>query len=257
MSLHPLVADGAPVDPLAEVPGEARPPHTHRPWLFTNMVTTLDGAAAVDGVSGALGDDDDRAMFRSLRASADVILVASRTANVEGYRPPPRSDDTELVRAAHQRSKRPLVAVVTASLSIDPDLELFAEEGYRPLVLTVAGAPAERRARLDEVADVITIDQTDDGAVDLAAALAHLRDAGHRTVLSEGGPTLNAQLIAADLVDEWNLTIAPALAAGTAPRPASGAESPDLRAFDLARCWRGERALFGRWVRSTVDREGS
>ena len=153
------------------------------------------------------------------------------------------------------------VEVVSAAdaTNFNATLDLVHDAPTLPTTVFLKLPPVEpeRRARLDEVADVITIDQTDDGAVDLAAALAHLRDAGHGTVLSEGGPTLNAQLIAADLVDEWNLTIAPALAAGAAPRPASGAESPDLRAFDLARCWRGERALFGRWVRSTVDRAGS
>ena len=253
MSLHPLVADGEALDPLEMVPSEERPPQEDRPWLFTNMVATLDGATAVDGLSGGLGDDDDLAMFRSLRASADVILVASRTANVEGYRPPVPSTATDRAREAHQRRVRPLIAVVTASLSVDPQLELFADPDYRPMVLTVADAPVDRRARLEEVATVITIDGADDGGVDLVAALQHLHSEGHRTVLSEGGPTLNAQLIAADLVDEWNLTISSSLAAGDAARPAQGAASPDLRAFDLDRCWRGDRSLFGRWVRSAVD----
>lgn len=254
MSLHPLVADGGPIDPIEAVTNEARPPHEERPWLFTNMVATLDGATAVDGLSGGLGDDDDRAMFRALRASADVILVASRTANVEGYRPPARSPETDRARA-DRHSLRPLIAVVTASLSVDPDLDLFADPDYRPLVITVPDAPADRRARLEEVATVITIAEAATGGVDLTAALRHLRTEGHRTVLSEGGPTLNAQLVAADLVDEWNMTLGFSLAAGDAARPAQGASSTDLRSFDLDRCWRGERALFGRWIRSAVDRE--
>lgn len=250
MSFHRLIADdGETLDPLELVTAEHRPPHTDRPWLFTNMVVTLDGATAVDGVSGAIGDDDDRLMFRALRASADAILVGSRTANVEAYRPPQRSAEVDRARATAGRNERPLIAVVSASLSIDLSIELFTDPDYRPMVFTVDSAPADRRARLAEVADVVDIG--DGTGVDLRLALGHLASTGHRTVLSEGGPSLNGQLIANDLIDEWNLTIAPTLASGDAARPAHGDASPDLRTLDLDRCWMGDHAMFCRWVRQT------
>lgn len=238
--------DDESVDPLEFVPTEPRPPHPDRPWLFTNMVTTLDGATAVDGLSGAIGDEDDAAMFRALRAAADVILVGSRTTNVEAYRPPQRSPAVDRARAGSGRAERPIIAIVSASLSIDLELELFSDPTYRPIVFTVDDAPLDRRRGLDLVADVVSFGSE---TVDLARALGHLASAGHRTVLSEGGPSINGQLIAADLVDEWNLTIAPTLASGDAARAAHGAATPDLRSLELDRCWLGERAMFCRWVR--------
>lgn len=247
MVLRRLTTDeNGSLDPLEFVPAEARPAHPDRPWLFTNMVTTLDGATAVDGLSGAIGDDDDAAVFRALRASADVILVGSRTTNVESYRPPQRSDAVDRARAAAGRAARPIIAVVSASLSIDPELELFADPTYRPIVFTVDDAPRAERRRLELVADVITAGT---GGVDLDRAMAHLAAAGHRTVLSEGGPSINGQLIAADLIDEWNLTIAPMLVSGDAARAAHGGPVPELRSFELDRCWLGDHAMFCRWVR--------
>ncbi len=63
-----------------------------------------------------------------------------------------------------------------------------------------------------------------EGAVDLAAALRHLRqERGIRALLCEGGPRLHAQLQAAGLVDDLFLTIAPKLAGGDAPRILEGA----------------------------------
>lgn len=59
--------------------------------------------------------------------------------------------------------------------------------------------------------------------VDLAAALAELGRRGVRTVLCEGGPSLNGALAALDLVDEWNLTVSPALAGGASKRIVAGA----------------------------------
>ena len=73
------------IEPLDHVPLEARCRDDGAPWLFTNMVASMDGAAAVDGLSGPLGDPDDLAMFRSLRASADAIIVGAGTVNAERY----------------------------------------------------------------------------------------------------------------------------------------------------------------------------
>lgn len=254
MPFHRLRADlSIAMDPLAVVPDEPRPSPPDRPWVFTNMAVTLDGATAVDGVSGAIGDDDDHAMFRALRASADVILVGSRTANVESYRPPRRSNDVDRARSAAGRAPRPIVAVVSASLSIDPDLELFGDPSYRPIVFTTDDAPVDRRRRLDELAEVVSLGHGEQ--LDLGRALGHLHAEGHRTVLSEGGPSINGQLIADDLIDEWNLTVSPLLAGGDAPRPAHGPTPEQLRSFELDRCWYGTAAMFCRWIRpgSAVD----
>ena len=72
-------------------------------------------------------------------------------------------------------------------------------------------APADRRAALEPVADLIALGET---RVDLTGLLATLGDLGARTVLCEGGPDLNHQLLAAGLVDELCLTISPMLVGG-------------------------------------------
>src|SRR5246127_3156725 len=62
-------------------------PEQHGPVLRGNMVGSLDGAAAVDGLSGGLSSPGDRRVFWALRALADVILVGAGTARAEGYHP--------------------------------------------------------------------------------------------------------------------------------------------------------------------------
>lgn len=251
MTLHSM-DDGHTIDPLERIPFEDRSHPGGRPWLFTNMVASLDGAAAVDGLSGPMGDDDDRLMFRALRASADAILVGAGTVNAEGYRPPQLSPEVSAARTKAGRNERPIIAVVSASLSIDPELELFSDPTYRPIIFTSDRADAANLVTLADKADIVNLGQS---RVDLTAAVHHLGAAGFATILSEGGPTLNGQLIRAGLIDEWNLTLAPLLVGGNAPRPAHGtddtSESPrELPDYDLARVWRGERAIFSRWIKS-------
>ncbi len=52
------------------------------------MIASLDGAVAVDGTSGALGNANDREVLLTLRDLADVVLVGAGTASGEGYGPP-------------------------------------------------------------------------------------------------------------------------------------------------------------------------
>ncbi len=231
--------------PLHDVGNERRSAFADRPWVYANMITSLDGGVAIDGVSGGLGGPADQAVFASLRAVADVILVGATTAIEEDYRP--ASDRHRNVRAERGQRPRPVVAIMTRSLSIEPSHRVFADESARPLIITVANAPQDRRSALANVADIIDAGNDD---LDLASALRQLRTLGFERALLEGGPTINGQFIAADLVDEWNLSLAPSLISGTSARAAHGPSPIEVADFDLARLWQSGAMLFGRWLRS-------
>lgn len=240
------------VDPAAAYASDDRPPPPGRPWLMVNMIATLDGATAIDGVSGGLGAPADKAVFSALRSMADVILVAAGTVRAEGYGPPRISEDRRQERIARGQAALPRLAVVTASLDLDAQTSLFTEAETTPIVLTVENAPPERRAALHAVAQIATFGVT---SVDLPTALAWLStDVGARVVLCEGGPSLNGALIAADLVDEWCQTISPLLAAGSTARPAHGV-TPRAVPLHIDRVLEGDGLLFIRAVRaSTISR---
>jgi riboflavin biosynthesis pyrimidine reductase len=189
-----------PVDP-ADLCGDL-PPTGTRPAVRLNMIASLDGATAVAGLSGGLGGPADHALFAVLRAQADVVLVAAGTVRAEHYGP----------------SEVP-VAVISRSCRLDWDSPFFTAAIAPPIVITVAEAPALERKKAADLADVIIAGEQD---VDLAAALGALSDRGYARVLAEGGPTLNGQLAAADLLDELCLTISPLLAGGQAKRILAG-----------------------------------
>ena len=173
-----------------------------RPAVRLNMIASVDGATTLAGVSGGLGGRADHALFAVLRSLAEVVLVAAGTVRAEGYGP----------------SSTP-VAVVSRSLRLDWDAPFFTAPAARPIVVTVAQAPADRLARAAAVADVVVAGNRD---VDLAAARAAFADRGWRAVLAEGGPTLNGQLARAGLLDELCLTLSPRLAGGAAKRILDG-----------------------------------
>jgi RibD C-terminal domain len=67
------------VDPVALYTADVRARINDRPWVVVNMITSIDGATAVDGRSGGLGGPADKAVFRALREVPDVILVGAWT----------------------------------------------------------------------------------------------------------------------------------------------------------------------------------
>ncbi|HEY2557904.1 MAG TPA: dihydrofolate reductase family protein [Diaminobutyricibacter sp.] len=196
--LFPHVVD--PVDP-ADVYDDL-PVVEGRPSVRLNMISSLDGATTVNGVSGGLGSLGDKRVFAVLRSLTDVVLVAAGTVRAEHYGP----------------STVP-IAVVTRTAHLDWQSPFFAEAKARPIVLTVEDAPPENLEHAANVADVVL---TGSGGVDFAVALAELRRRGFRRVLAEGGPTLNGQLAAAGIVDELCLTVSPKLVAGDGKRILSG-----------------------------------
>ncbi|MDQ7800854.1 MAG: pyrimidine reductase family protein [Armatimonadota bacterium] len=197
-----------------------------RPFLYLNMVATADGAAHLGGRTRGMGGAADRVAFRRLREHCDVVLVGAGTVRLEGYGPP-RLDP----RAQERRRRRgsppvPRLAVVSARLHLDPSLKLFAEPRNRPVVITTEDADPFRRRALEAVAEVVAFGR---GSVDLPQALTWLYESGVRRVLCEGGPSLNAHLLAAKVVDELFLTVAPLLAGGAAGRIVAGPVGGPLR----------------------------
>lgn len=231
----------------ALVAGEARPAPDGRPWLLVNMIASLDGAITVEGRSGPLGRPADRTLFLALRAAADVVLAGAGTVRAEGYGPARPNAAQRAARVARGQTERPAIAVVTRSLQLDLDAPLFTEADPRTVILTCDAAPAERRRAAAERAEVVVAGHDD---VDLAVALAALGGLGASLVTCEGGPSLNGDLIAADLVDEWDLTLSPQLVGDRSERSAVGPVPAAPRGFELARLLEGDGLVLGRWVRA-------
>jgi riboflavin biosynthesis pyrimidine reductase len=191
-----------------------------------NFVSSLDGHRTVGGRSGGLGGDDDRLVMGVLRAMADVVVVGAGTVRVEGYGGVRLARENVDWRRAHGLAPRVPLAVVSASLDLDPRHPFFARATERPLVIAPESAPAERRAALAEVAEVLVCGEA---SVDPRSMIDALGERGMTQLLSEGGPHLFGDLVAADAVDELCLTLSPSLVGGEAGRIVRGAPEATRR----------------------------
>lgn len=245
------------VDVDALVAADKRTAAADRPWVLVNMIASLDGAFfGPDGRSGQLSDSADRQMFRSLRGIADVILAGATTVRVENYGAPRLSADAQAARRERGQAPLPRMATVSASLRLDPTARLFSEAppDQPPIVLTTQEAlkalQTENPDLAASLADVAELRAYGQDALDWARALQEFRREA-RVVLLEGGPTVNAQLIAGDLVDEFCLTLSPSVVVRSGVGgPVAGAAGTTLRRFRLNRVLEQDDFLFLRYLRA-------
>ena len=217
-----LIGDGDPTTPDG-LRALYAPPRL--PWLRANMVSSLDGAATgADGLSGTVNNKVDVDVFHALRELADAVLVGAGTAIAETY----EASDTPII-------------VVSGRGRVPDDLRDCKPGSVR--LATQADAPGLAAAR-DELGEE-NVYVTGTSEVDLPALLATLHEQGFRHLLCEGGPTLLASLLAADVVDELCHTITPKLLAGDGRRIVTG--PPTELPVSLASLIEQDGTLLGRW----------
>ncbi|MET8892672.1 pyrimidine reductase family protein [Streptomyces albogriseolus] len=224
-------------------------PEGPAPWLRGNMVSTLDGAAQHEGRSQPISCPADMRIFGVLRALADVVVVGAETVRREGYRPARARAEFAAAREAAGQGPAPAIAVVSASLDLDFSLPLFTSPVVPTLVLTGAAADPERRAAAEKAGARVVVAGEGVGA-DPGRAVRALAELGHTRLLTEGGPRLLGQLIAADVLDELCLTVSPMATAGDAQRIAGGHSVTPPRRFALSSLLEEDGFLFTRYRRA-------
>jgi riboflavin biosynthesis pyrimidine reductase len=221
-------------------------PDPTRRHVRANMVSSLDGAATLEGRVGTLTGPADQQLLELLRALADVLVVGAGTLRAEGYGPLTVPEPLRALRTEAGQSAAPRLVVPTRSLHLDLASPAFTEALEPPLVVTTRRAPAERVAAAEKVAEVVALGEH---SVDLPAMLDLLAERGSTRVLSEGGPALLADLFAHDLVDELCLAVAPVVVAGKESRVTSGPGLPAPLPLRLVHVAEQDDFLFLRYAR--------
>jgi riboflavin biosynthesis pyrimidine reductase len=216
-----------------------------RPRVLLNMASTADGRATLGGRSGPIGNRADKELFLALRTAVDAVLFGAGTARAERYRRLVKDESQRRLRLERGLAAEPLACIVSAGLALSPEsVPLLGEPDTRVVILTpsatgvlpagdLRGAAApdaqatphehatapEQGPPAGQAAPVEYVRTACEGQLDLRAALAELHARwGVQTVMCEGGPHLNGALLAAGLVDELFLTLAPKLGGGADPQ---------------------------------------
>jgi riboflavin biosynthesis pyrimidine reductase len=213
-----------------------------------NMISSVDGRVSVGGRSRLLGSPADRELFHALRSAVDAVMVGAGTARTERYGRMIRDASRRSRRIGRGLSEEPLACIVSGRLALPVDLPLLADPAAQVVILTSSQASLHAAG-----AQIDYVRTGREGRVDLPAAVAELSERfAVRTVLCEGGPHLNSQLLVAGLVDELFLSLSPLLAGDSGPdetlRILAGVQLQSPVGLQLLGALRSDSQLFLRYA---------
>jgi len=170
------------------------------PFFWTKVAASLDGRTALEsGDSRWITSDAARRDAQDWRARACAILTGIGTV---------LHDDPKLnARPEQPGARQPLRVLVDSMLQV-PERAQFLELGPAIVVCTQDSKKAER---LRKTGHEVIVAPADSGHVDLAWLARELGSREINEVHVEAGPTLNAALLSAGLIDEIVLYVAPRL----------------------------------------------
>jgi riboflavin biosynthesis pyrimidine reductase len=206
---------------LAGLYGRLRlPVPAGRPYLASNFVATLDGVGGGQ-ISGF--NPHDQLVMGLLRAASDVVIAGASAVRAgpghiwtAEFIFPPLAGSFRRLRESLGRPEHPLNVIVTAQGSLDLSLPLFQTGTVPVLVLTTeAGAQRLSGPALPPSTRIQVL--PGEGLIGAPAILAAVLGAigpaqPAERILLEGGPRLLGAFLAADLLDELFLTVAPQIA---------------------------------------------
>jgi diaminohydroxyphosphoribosylaminopyrimidine deaminase/5-amino-6-(5-phosphoribosylamino)uracil reductase len=171
-----------------------------RPWVRLKVAASLDGKTALaNGRSQWITGEAARADGHRWRARACAVLTGIGTV---------KSDDPQLTVRALETSRQPLKVLVDSRLEAAPGARLF--DGGNALV-AAAVDDRDRVARLRARGAEVVVLPNAAGKVELGDLMRELARRGLNEIHVEGGFKLNGSLVAAGVVDELLVYLAPSL----------------------------------------------
>lgn len=191
-------------------------------YLSLKLAVSLDGRIATrTGAARWITGTQSRARVQELRGCHDAVMVGINTVS---------SDDPRLtVRDVPGRDPIRVVVDSKLRLPLTSQLVTSAREIPTCVVTTVESSRAAGEALEAAGVAIIRVPATAEGRCDMHTALSELAVREVVSVLCEGGAELAGSLLAAGLVDEMHVFVAPLLL-GPRGRPGAvdwaGPESP-------------------------------
>jgi diaminohydroxyphosphoribosylaminopyrimidine deaminase/5-amino-6-(5-phosphoribosylamino)uracil reductase len=167
-----------------------------RPHVTLKLAVSADGKAGLAGRKPApITGEAARAQVHLMRANNDAVLIGIGTA---------LADDPQLTcRLPGMAGRSPVRVVLDTGLRLPPSGVLAASAGETPVWVMAGEARGEDAERVLRARNVEVIRCRQSGSrLDLAEALRRLAARGITRLMVEGGPTIAAAFVAADLVDE-------------------------------------------------------
>jgi 2,5-diamino-6-(ribosylamino)-4(3H)-pyrimidinone 5'-phosphate reductase len=174
-----------------------------RPYVILSAATSLDGKIATRTGDSKLSSKQDSVRVHKLRSKVDAILVGKNTV----------SRDNPLLTVRHTRGRNPIRIVLDSKGTISKKSKILQTSNKIPTIIAVSKKIT--KSNFDKLKKFpVEVIITGENSVNIKLLLKKLLDKKIKTVLVEGGGTVNWEFIKQNLFDELIITISPFLIGG-------------------------------------------
>ena len=176
-----------------------------KPYVILSAAMTIDGKIASRAGDPEISDEEDWKEVHKLRTQVDAIMVGKGTI---------LKDDPKLhIKFYKHKGYYRIVADSNLNIPINSKVIEFQPETYPTIICTTENVN-ENKIKEFKAENVRIIQAGMDKRVNLIKAMTQLYRIGIKSILLEGGGTLNWSFIECQLIDEVRLTIAPWIIGG-------------------------------------------
>jgi 2,5-diamino-6-(ribosylamino)-4(3H)-pyrimidinone 5'-phosphate reductase len=187
-----------------------------KPQVILNAAMTLDGKIATRTGSSEISGKEDLLIVHRLRKEMDAIMVGINTVVAD--------DPLLTVHKIPAEPEENPIRVVVDSQGRTPIKARILNDDAATLVVVSEMASLDNVNRLRKRAEVVVCGNK---KVDLPCLMEKLGDRGIKTLMLEGGSTLNYSMLREGLVNEIRVCIAPMIAGGVLAKSFVGGEGVD------------------------------
>lgn len=186
----------------------------NRPYVILSAAMTLGGKIAATSGDSKISDKADLIAVHELRNRVDAIMIGIQTVLI---------DDPLLNVRYVEKKKDPIRVIVDskARLPLGSRIVESSDEIKTYVAASVRASQKNVQALENKGLEVIICGNDE---VDLACLLNELGSRGIKTLMLEGGSTLNWGMAEFHLIDEVHITIAPIIVGGNTAKSLVGGE---------------------------------
>ncbi|OED30427.1 2,5-diamino-6-(ribosylamino)-4(3H)-pyrimidinone 5'-phosphate reductase [Methanosphaera sp. WGK6] len=175
-----------------------------KPYVLLNSAMTVDGKIATENSSMKISGKNDLIRVHQLRKKYDGIMVGINTVIVDNPK-------LTIHKIPSEKTDNP-VRIIIDSNARTPLNSKILDNQAETIIIASQKAPLERIRKLEEKCTIII---SGTNSVDLKQALNKLYKLNIKSILLEGGSTLNFSMFKEELIDEVSICIGSKILGGS------------------------------------------
>ena len=184
-----------------------------KPYVILNAAMTLDGKIATKTGSSEISGGEDLERVHEIRKEVDGIMVGIGTV---------LADDPRLTvhKINAKKEDNPIRVVVDNKARTPLDFRILNDDAETIIAVSSIcdesnpNSDADAVKRASEISKKADVFYSSKESVDLVEFMDYLYSKGIKTLMLEGGSTLNFSMIRDNLIDEVKICIAPMIVGG-------------------------------------------